>query len=266
MVIVLVLVLAIVGIIALFFHMDSVAREVIERGTSTALGVESKTEGVNISLLRQHLRVDTLTIANPEGYRGPLLLETATLTANMRPSTLFSDVIEVPLLEIDGLKLHFEQRDGKNNFTAILENLEERRTDEPRQRFHVDQVIIRDIEAHIEVIEQLGELSRVVVHVPEIVLDDVATDEVEGVAVAELTRRIAPAIVAAVLERGDEIPADVTQLLASNLSELAGKAGGDVARLIGEVGGELGKAIERSVEGLTDQFNRFLNGGSDEGE
>lgn len=255
--VVLLIVLLTVGLVVLFFQMDAAARHVLERGTTAALGVETRAEGVHVSLLRQSLTADSITIANPEGYEGPLLLEADSLDVGIRPRTLLNDVIEAPLIEITGLTLNVEQRNGRNNFAVVLENLQDDQDPDSQRRFQVDRVVIRDITANIEVVRQLGDLSRVTVEIPEIVLDDVANEDTQGVVIAELTRRIAPAIVAAVLERGEQIPDEMKRLLAADLADLAAEAGGDVARLIGEVGGDIGKAVQDAVNDLT---NGLLNG------
>lgn len=254
-------VLLVIGVVGTVVYMDSVAKELVERGTSAALGVESSTEAVNVSLWRRSVDISGLAIANPEGYTQPQLLEADTLNVHVDTDTLFSDVIVVPLVEIDGVTLNVEQQNGRNNIAAVLDYLQKGRTEDRRQRFQVDRVVIRDITANVELVQQLGGLSTVPVHIPEIVLDDVATDEGRGVAVAEITRRIAPAIVAAVLEQGDQLPDNVTRLLTENLAGLAEDAGGEVARIIGEVGGDL---LEQTIGGFTEGLNRLLNGSGGE--
>lgn len=266
------------GLWLVWSNQDALAKQGIERGTTYALGVDTRVDSVRLGLFSGELHAEGFAADNPEGYQTPFLLRNESIDIALRPMSLFSDVVEVDRIEIDGLEANIEEREGKTNVEVISENLEkvsgpaeEPPAEEPGRQYRVEQIVIRNLVAHVTS-PRIGD-EATTVRVPEIVLDDVTPENVQGLAVAELTKRIVPAVIASVIENGaGVIPGELLENLGGSMAEVAEQlgeegvrileqAGGDaVEEVLGDVDPELREAVEERIGGAV----RGLLGGNDE--
>lgn len=250
-----------------WLSIDYLAKAGIETGGTYALGVKTTVDSVSLGLLSGQAKVSGLMIGNPEGFKTPHLMKTSRMELAVAPGSLFGDTIQVNKFEIDGLDLNMEQlKIGLTNISALLDNINKSAGggDKPKdekaakdakesggKKFKIDQIRITNTVAHIQVLPIGGAASTLEVKIPEIVLSGVTQDNAGGVAVPELMRRLIPAILAAVLEKGKGLipDADLKRLNVDVAS--ATKALGEGAgKLVGQVGGEAGKALEGLGTGL----------------
>jgi hypothetical protein len=260
----------VLAVVAVWYYADTVAKTGIERGATYALGVPTTVDEADVGLLGGTLRVEKLTVGNPEGYKTPHLLTVKRSDLGVVTNTLFDETIQVNRFELDGLDMHIEQRPGTSNVSEILDHIKTRTGDEPGEpdeepgkKVKVDRIVVTNVTAHVQVLPVGGSATTVDVEIPEIVLEDVSTDDPGGVAVSELTRRILPAILAAVIKKGrgtipdvnlDRLAADLsetTQALGDQARDLVEQAGKDVGGLLDDVlkgdkegGGGLGETLE----------------------
>ena len=73
------------GALALWLYADALAKAGIEHGTAYALGVPATVHDVDLGLLAGTLRVDRLTVANPEGFKTPHLVSVRRLDLAVVP-------------------------------------------------------------------------------------------------------------------------------------------------------------------------------------
>lgn len=255
--------LVVIGLVALLWNVDRVAEEAIEYGVPYAMGVSGDAETVSLSLLGGELSVTKLKIGNPEGFNAPFLMNADELDVDVKVMSLWEDTVIVPLIEIKDLTLHIEEKDDKTtNVSVVLENLEKFGAPEdappppedaaPGKSYRVDRVVIRNIVAHVTPAGLAGAAGPIEVVVPEIVMENVTPDNANGVAVAELTRRLMPAIIAAVVNKaGSALPDALAGALKDDVAKLAADIGADATKLIDQVGGEVGQTINRAAEDLT---------------
>lgn len=234
-----------------WFMVDSIAKTGIERGATYALGVDTRVDSVRLSLLKGELGMTGLVVSNPEGFKTPHLLKTGQLDLALRPGSVLEETVEINRFELDGVDLHLEQKPGTTNVSVILENIARLSGDKTEEetkggkKVKVDRVVIRNVVAHIQVLPIGGEAATLTVKVPEIVLEDVTSDNADGVAMSELVRRLVPAILAAVVDKGKGIVPDADLGRLSGDVAAASKALGDGAgRLVNQVGGQAAKALE----------------------
>jgi hypothetical protein len=186
-----------------------------------------------------------------------------------------SDTIEVNAFELDGLDMHIENKVGSSNVSTVLDHVKSRTgggtteplPDEPPaperpsgKKIKADRIVVRNVTAHFQVLPIGGDATTLDIDVPEIVLEDVTGDTADGVPVEELTRRIVPAILAAVVKRSQgQVPKATLDRLATNVT--------NVVKAIGEGAGKLveqaGKGAEKLFEGL---FKKKSAEEPDEGE
>jgi hypothetical protein len=254
---------------AAWLMIDHLAKAGIERGGTYALGVPTRVDTVSLRLLKGELDLAGLTVANPEGYKTPHLLKTGRLDVAMRPASVLGDAIEVNRFELDGVDLHLEQKPGTSNVSVILDNIarlsgEKRGEAEGGTKVKVDRIVIRNVVAHIQVLPIGGEATTLTVKVPEIVLEGVTNDNAQGVAVSELVRRLVPAILAAVVDKGKGIIPDADLgRLGDSVAATSKALGAGAGKLVQQVGGRAAEALQglgTTVKGAGEKIKEGVGG------
>ncbi len=270
----LVVILAVVVGVVLF-RVDSIAKAGVERGGTYALGVPTTVEGVSVSLWGGTFDMSGLQVANPQGFDAPFLMKNGAFNLAVDSGSFFSDEIVVPLIQLDGMDIHFIKKDGKNNISPVLEHLKQFEGGAEAQeqtgsgkKFIINKLVIKNVTAHVDV-PVVGQKS---VKVPDIVLEDLTPDNAQGLLMSEIMARIFPMITAAAMQSlGDILPADLAGVLKGDLAGVADHLGGNVAALIKEPGkllegaaGKATEAIDKATEGLGDKLKEGI--GDDAGD
>jgi len=198
------LLLLLAVVVAAALGVDMLAKLGVEKGGSYALGVQTTVERISLSPARGKLQMVGLRISNPEGFSSPYLMKSGRFDMEFRPGSLLTQTVEMSRFELDGLDVNIEQRVLDNNVTRIVENLkrfETDRQDQKRQgkKVHVDRIVIRNVTANFHLLSDLVAAEPITVKLDEIELADVASDRAGGVVIAELFRRLVPAIIDAIL-------------------------------------------------------------------
>jgi hypothetical protein len=254
------LVVLVVGLGAVWFYLNTIAETAIEKGGTRALGVDTTVDSVGVKPFSGNFAAGGLTVNNPEGWRHEHILRVNDMAVKVKMGTLLKRPVKVPTITIDGLRVNIEQKGGENNVRQLLERIRAQGEEKPEQQTEgkpvsVGVVIIRNIEANVQVLPIGGELSELNVKIPELRLEQ-PTEE-GGVRVAELMRRIVPAVFAAVIRKGvdvGELPVDLAKDIAGGLGEVVGELGGGAAELLEQAGGGLGEVIGELGGGVGDAF------------
>ena len=238
----LLLILLGVGVVVLAIVMiNSLAKLGIEQGASYALGVDTRVDSVRIGLIDGDMTINKMHIDNPSQFDSPFLMEFERLSVGLQPMSLLTRIVELRQFEIEGLEIHVEQRLLSNNVSTILANLDRHKDDDDDdddgdddddddRLVMIDRVVIRNVTTHfhmtgLEGIEALESYDQetISVHVDEIVLTNIMSDEVDGIAVKELVRRLFPMILAEVTKRSEGlVPEDILGPLNKDLSKVLG--------------------------------------------
>jgi hypothetical protein len=257
-----VLALAVVVVaVAFWWYVDSIAKTGIEKGATYALGVPTTVHKADVGLFGGTLLVENLTVGNPEGFKTPHLLAVKRSDLGVVTNTLLEDTIQVNRFELDGLDLHIEQKPGTSNVSEVLDHIKAKAGEpsepgEPEEegaggkKVRVDRIVVRNVTAHVQVLPVGGDATTLNIEVPEIVLEDVTSDNAEGVAVAELTRRILPAILTAVIKKGrGTIPEMDLDRLAADVGETTRALGEQARGLVEQVGKDAGGLLDKVFKG-----------------
>jgi hypothetical protein len=118
-----VVVLLVVVVVGAWVMIDSLAKHAVQQGGEYALGVPTTVDTLTLSLLGGSLRMDTLNVANPAGYKGAHLMRTGKFNLAVDTGSVFGDTVRIPTLELDGLDLIIEPKGLKNNVEEILDNV-----------------------------------------------------------------------------------------------------------------------------------------------
>jgi hypothetical protein len=262
--IILALVIVIVlAALALFVYIDYAAKIGIERGATYALGVPTTLGSADVGVFSGEFDMTGLNVANPQGFDTPHFLALADGAVAVSLGTLRQETVELPKLHLTGLDMYLEKKDGRNNYDVILDNLKrlesgEKPKDETGEGkdFVIREVLIKDVDVHVDVLPIGGELSRVEVPIDEIRLTDVGTGDQNGVKFTELADVILKALFAAVIENGADLPGEMLHELQNGLAGLQslGDMGINAASIIDgqvqELAGTIGKGAEELGKGL----------------
>ncbi len=261
--IVVVLILVVVGALLM---MDSLAKKAVETGGTYALGVETTVDSMSIRLVRGQLKMNGLRVANPEGFESPHLMESGILLVELKPASIFTDTMQLPVLSLDGLDMNIEQTLAGSNVSKILDNLKglkkkeqqekPKKPKKPGKKVRVDKVIIKNVVVHFVLIGGKG----VTVKIPEIELNDVGSGDGGDQSVADLIAQIFPAILEAVVKNSKGIVSDeFLKDIGGNLDELTAVA----AERLKDLSGQADKAATDAVEGAKKKLDELFGGGSD---
>lgn len=266
------LAVAIIVAAVVWWRLDSLAQQGIERGMSNALGVETRTGSVQLAPFAGRVDVTGLTVDNPEGFEQELLLRSETVTVEVKPTTVLSDIVEVPRVELADVRLNIERRGTTTNVNEVLANLQ-RDDQPPGRKLHVERLVIRDLVAHVQTAPAGGEATTLDVPISRIELTDLTPGENNGAVVAELTRRVMPAVIAAVIEQGgQELPTELVRGLSAELVEAAGGVGQRAVELLEQAAGQrFGQVLQelapelrqRLDDTVKDTLDQVIGPGSD---
>jgi len=284
---VVVVVLFVVVVLALgagVLYADSIAKTGIEKGSTYALGVPTTLGSADVGIMSGTFAMQGLSVQNPPGYKDAAFFELGTGGVEVGLGTLTKDVVEIPILELSGIRLNLERNSKGANYQTIMDNLKKLQGAESKpsaessgKKFIVRQVLIRDVKVKADLIGLPGSVSEVTVPIHEVRLSNVGTAE-GGVSMGQLAGDIVKAVMAsAAAEGGGIIPADLLTDLKGGLSQLPGldKLGiesvgkvGDAAKsaieglggVVQDAGKELQKGAEDVVKGVGDGLKGLLPG------
>lgn len=280
---VVVVVLLVVVVLALgagVLYADSIAKTGIEKGSTYALGVPTTLGSADVGIMSGTFGMQGLHVQNPPGYKDAAFFELGSGGVEVGLGTLTKDVVEIPKLELSGVRINLERNSKGANYQTIMDNLKKLQGAESKpsaeaggKKFIVRQIVIQDVEVKADLIGLPGSVSEVKVPIHEIRLSNVGTAE-GGVSMGDLAGDIVKAVMAsAAAEGGGIIPADLLTDLRGGLSQLPGldKLGiesvgkvGDAAKSAVEgLGGavqEVGKEIQKSAEDVVKGVGEGLKG------
>jgi hypothetical protein len=281
--------LAIALVIAAFFLLDTIVGKGIEAGATRALGVETSVGLVRVGLVTGTFSARRFRIDNPPGFETDHFFSFRRIHFEIPPDSLKQDTIVVPLLEIDGVDVSLETVDGKDNYEIILDNLERFSSSgsadpsgEPPdaegsgKSLVIQEAVIRDITARIDLGKVSGKADRVEVEIPELRLRPNKETGAAEASVAKITEVIVTAVLIGVAKKAPTAFAKglfaglgglttVTLEIPGALSSGASSVGGAAVKLGSDPGGgakKLGEGAVNAVKGLGGLFG----GGDDEEE
>lgn len=272
------------GVGGLVFSAGSLVKKAVETGGETALGVPTTLEGTELAFFDGRFGLTGLQVANPAGFDGPHFVSMRSAEVELPLSRLTGDVVDVPRFTLDGLDLVLQRKDGKSNYGAILESIERMQGDAPDEptdgeppaeegeakdakKFIIRRIELKNIVAHLDLLPAGGELTKLDLGLPELVLEDVGNAE-GGVTVSELVGLIVQVATAATIEAaGDKVPMDVLNDLKDKLGDLDGlkdalgeQFAPQLDALKSKVEDALGGDVTETLDGLGTKVDEITGG------
>jgi len=250
----LVLALVLVGAGTLLL-VDSLVEQGVERGGTHALGVETRLESASIGLVSGRFDLGGLAIANPPGFERPDFFALRSARLELPLVSLLEPRVTIPTLELDGIAIDLERNSQGTNYGVILDNLSRFESDAEKPRgqgeeragggktYAIQKLVIRDVRASVNLVPAGGDLTRLDLAVPEILVENLASD----MTMSQLCALVVKVVIQAAIQAGQGVvPGEI-------LADLRGRMDGlsDVARL--HLGEELGKV----ESGLREQAKKL---------
>ncbi len=268
-------VVAIVAVVLAIVYIDSLAKAGVEIGGKQALGVETKVESVSIGLLSGTASLENLSMAEPPGFKAPHFMKLEKGYVRVSLTSLRSDLVEVPRLELTGIDIYMEKNDeGQANYDIIFGNQKKQETQpkteeaEEGKKFIIEEIIIRNVTVHADVLP-VG--KPLLVEVPEIILNDIGTGGENGVGMAEVVNIVLKAIWASAIANGKQVlPDDVLNGMSTGLGGLkslsdsgvtvAGDMGVKIADISKDAAAKAKEAAEKLGKGVKGRIDGLLSG------
>ncbi len=203
-VVVVIAVAVIVAVGILWLNLDRIVKTRVERDLATALQTTATIDKLRLNPLRGTLEMQSVTIANPPGFTAPNLLTTQRIQLQVKPLSLLAKTLQITQLTVQNTEVTFEQQQLRNNLVVATSKLEDAQTQKDRgdRRFQIDAVTIRRTTAHVSA-SLLGQKSaELAIDLPDISLQNVTSENVNGMVMSELIRTLFTRILNAILQEG----------------------------------------------------------------
>ncbi len=191
---------------AFAIYLNTIVKHTIEYVGTDQLGVATTVDSVTVGLLSGKLRVNGLRIANPGDYPGDFLsLGRGAIDIKIR--SLLDEVIQLPEFTLENLELSLlRQRKSPSNFDMLIANLsasekedaeqQAENPDEQATRFDVEGVWLRNLQANIDMLPELGSAAKISLALDEIHIENLGTErefttqELFGALMAEILKSL----------------------------------------------------------------------------
>jgi hypothetical protein len=200
-----------------FNHLFKIA---VEKTLTSALGVSAQIDSLNFNPLAGNLKFERLEIENPVGFSSPYLLAIKNFEIQFLPSSLLTPTIEVQNLRLNHLEIYIEQGFALN-LTSVIRHLQ--------QNTKPPELPQKETKPEIKIKAQLISIDRVELHaqlpfwqrslqLPNLKLQNIQTQNGEGITISELLFQIFSKTLAPVLRDNLlELPKSLLELLKRSL-------------------------------------------------
>lgn len=193
---------------ALEFALNPIVEKAVNAAAPAALGVPVTLQGADLSLVRGRAALTGLHVGNPEGYKTDGLLDLGSVEVRLDVSSLFSDVVVIREIAIDGLVVTYEKGLLNSNLGALIDQLsaaeeapeaaEERGQDKPGKKVVIEKLVIADSQMNLSVTgaAALTGGGALPIPLPMITLTDLGKEK-EGVTLVEAVAHVLKAVAGA---------------------------------------------------------------------
>jgi len=171
-------VLIVAAVIGVMILADRAVKGAVESACIKTLNVPVLVENADVSFLRGSLGLQSLTVKNPQGYEGPVLLTLQAVSVKADARSLFGDAIVIKDMTLNNMEVFVEQKGLQNNLYEVIKPLRE-----PRQstgkRLIIDKLTISpDIVVHVNLPALPGQQGQAMsLKVAPITMTDLGHDE-----------------------------------------------------------------------------------------
>jgi len=225
---------ALVVLVALgiYFNLNRIVKHEVETQGTASLRLATALDAARLSLFGGTIGLHGLSIASPNGFAAPRMLELSGLDVAVQYGKLREEPIHVASLRLDDAKLVVEQSNGTFNFRKAMDLQPEKPPNENPMHLVIDDVRIE--KARVVLRPGLpGVPQEIVVPIPALTMKDVGKGRGanNGAAIKEVAMEIIGAM-AASASNSDKVPPELRALLHLNAGQVAAILGGEAAKRI----------------------------------
>lgn len=246
------------------YYLDTIAKKAIELAGKEALGVTTRLDSINISLLDGTCTLSSLDIANPGGFSSATFMGLNTGEVAVDVQSLLSDTVTVSRIQLSGLTLNLEQSGQSSNVKTLLGNLPKpqsttapaspipsptaEQTASPGKRFIIKQLVLEDIAVNAQLAALGSKLSTINLTVPEIKLNDIGQQQ-GGITLPQLIELIVTQVLNATANSSASLSPALAGMLKGDLKNLDSLKSG-ILQLTGDKATSEADKLLKQLDGL----------------
>lgn len=257
-IVIVLVILLVVAVVVLASSASGIVKAGVPKAGTTVLGVPVELKDADISVLGGTMSLEGLKVASPPEFGTEPFLVINRVATEVSLKSVMNDIVEIPKVEIDGLKLHLVKKGGSSNWAVISERAgaassKDTKNPPPAEggkRFVIRDMVLKNLTVSFEMPDIPANLLSTSVTIPEIHLKDVGSAE-KAAPPSEVIGEVLRAILNGVASAGGAIPGEITKGLKSAVDGL-GSVLGDGAK--GALEGIKGGAD--AIKGVFDGFGK----------
>lgn len=228
-----------------WFYLNGIVRHTVETQASASLNLPTTLGGANVSLFGGKFGLSDLQIASPEGFTAERMFKLGGVNLAVNYSDLKKQPIRVQSVRIDQPQLVIEQKGGRFNFQALVDQESKAPPAEEGEpiKLIVNELVVSG--AKIIIYPGIpGLTNQIDINIQPITLKNIGTGEgnENGVAIKEVVGQVVTALTAEAA-KSDKLPAEVRQLLNLNVAQVAQKLQGEFNKQLNAISGDVNKAL-----------------------
>lgn len=253
-----VLLLIVVGA-GIYFYLDRIVKTTIETQATTSLNLQTTLNSASLALFGGKVNLSQLQIGSPKGFTAPHMFEMGDLGVVVDYGQLTKEPVRIKQIIIKQPRFVLEQADGKMNFKAVMDTLPKSDPNAKLMKVIIDELTVTDalVDVRLGNIPGLGEMKPIEVKVPSMTLRNIGNSDkaMNGAALKDVVMQVATALAG---KAGDaaNFPDQLKGLLKNNLTDVAGKLGGEFTKQLGGITQGLQGELNKIVPGV--DVNQFV--------
>lgn len=264
-----VVVLLIAGVLIVFSRIDAIVKQTVESEGTAQLDLATTLRDADVSIFGGSVTLDRLAIANPEGYRSPVMFEMGQVSVGVSYRDLAGEPVRVRDIRINSPRLVIE-RSGEGlanlanvNLRELMQRLDSgaEQSQERTTKLLIGQLTVTGTEVVIRPnIEGLNEEYSL--RIPDVTLAQIGTaDEAQnGAEIGRVAAEVALALARKAAE-SEELAPELRALLAGDLQSIVDEYKDKLGeRVEAEMRQQLGELEQRLGTDLTDTTEKLLKG------
>ena len=115
--------LAVVGVICVFFFLGSIVKKGVETVGPKVTKTEVKLDGATLSLFSGSGELKGFLVGNPEGFKSPAAIKVGSTAVQVQPGSVMSSKVVVRSVKLVAPEITLEATLSGNNLTKLLDNI-----------------------------------------------------------------------------------------------------------------------------------------------
>ena len=181
------LLLLVAGFLGLGFYFDALVKKSIEVVGERVLGTQVTLSSVKLSPFSGRGELEGLRIKNPDQFNSDYAIEIAKLEVELSVGSIFSDTLEIFLINIENPEITYELGLGGTNIGTLLDKLSS--DSNQSAQGSEKKIIIREFRMSEPRVKLAASVATVPVILPDINIDGIGIEE-GGITVANAGKQI----------------------------------------------------------------------------